>query len=246
MSELRIIPVGERAILVEFGSDIRPDIQASVSALDQALTAARHPALTEWVPTYRSVLVHYDPLKISADKLTDWLCDLCRQPVETTAVLRRRVTIPVLYGSEMGPDLPFVAEHTKLSTEEVVRLHTQPDYLVYMLGFLPGFPYLGGLPPALITPRLATPRTTVPAGSVGIADRQTGVYPLNSPGGWQLIGRTPVRLYDAHSEQPFLLRPGDLLRFQSVTPDEYREVEQQVKLQCYQPLVEEGVRHEQH
>jgi KipI family sensor histidine kinase inhibitor len=239
------LPVGEAAVLVEYGQDVSPLIQASVSALEQALLREMHPAITEWIPTYRSLLVHYDPLQVGYQEMADWLSARSNQTGDAGAVPRRRVTLPVLYGGEMGPDLPFVAQHSQLPEQEVVRLHQQPDYLVYMLGFMPGFPYLGGLDPRIVTPRLTTPRTSVPAGSVGIADRQTGVYPLNSPGGWQLIGRTPVRLYAPERSEPIMLRPGDLLKFRAVTADEYREVAQQVAEGGYQPLVEEGVYYEQ-
>lgn len=245
MSTVRMMPVGEGAVLVEFGQDISPAIQAGVSALEQAIIREMHPAIIEWVPTYRSLLVYYDPLEISYHEMAAWLLERSSDQGSATAVPRRRVTIPVLYGGTMGPDLDFVAKHTKLDPQEVVRLHEEPDYLVYMLGFMPGFPYLGGLNPKIITPRLTTPRTAVPAGSVGIADRQTGVYPLKSPGGWQLIGRTPVRLYVPERAQPIMLQPGDLLKFRSVTAEEYAEVEQQVTAGNYQPLVEEGIIYEQ-
>lgn len=245
MSMARILPVGEGAILVEFGQDVSPVIQAGVSALEQAITFEMHPAISEWVPTYRSLLVYYDPLQVSYQELADWLLERSSNQGNVEAVPRRRVTIPVLYGGEMGPDLEFVAQHTRLDPAEVIRLHEQPDYLVYMLGFMPGFPYLGGLNPQIITPRLTTPRTAVPAGSVGIADRQTGVYPLSSPGGWQLIGRTPMRLYAPERPEPIMLRPGDLLKFRSVTAEEYADLAEQVAAGAYQPLVEEGIYYEQ-
>lgn len=241
MSQPRLLPVGEGAVLVEFGQDVDPAIQAGVSALEQAISRELHPAISEWVPTYRSLLVYYDPLQASYQELADWLSARCGAVGDASAVPRRRVTVPVLYGGELGPDLPFVAEHTRLTPEEVIERHAAPDYLVYMLGFMPGFPYLGGLDPRIVTPRLTTPRTAVPAGSVGIADRQTGVYPLNSPGGWQLIGRTPVRLYAPERPDPIMLHPGDLLRFQPVTADEYRRLAEQVAAGSYQPLVEEGI-----
>jgi len=240
-----LLPVGEGALLVEFGRDVSPAIQARVAALEQALVKAGHGAVIEWVPTYRSLLVYYDSEQASYREMADWLSGLAAQGGNTQAVPRRRVTIPVLYGGQMGPDLDFVAEHTGLSPDEVIRRHEHPDYLVYMLGFMPGFPYLGGLDPRIVTPRLKTPRTLVPAGSVGIADRQTGVYPVNSPGGWQLIGRTPVRLYAPELTDPIMLHPGDLLKFRSVSQAEYDQISEQVAQGKYQPLVEEGVYYEQ-
>ena len=224
MQKPRILPVGDSGLLLEFGKTIDPDLQAQVSALDNILSMFPHLAISEWVPTYRSLMVYYDPLQISYTALAEWLLNWLQQPVNAEGMARRQVTIPVFYGGTMGPDLDNVAAHNGLTPEEVIRLHQEPDYLVYMLGFLPGFPYLGGLDQRLCTPRLATPRTNVPAGSVGIADRQTGVYPLASPGGWQLIGRTPLKLYDPRRSQPFLLAAGDVLRFQAVTQEEFDRI----------------------
>ena len=243
--QFALLPVGEAAVLVEFGRDVSPAIQARVAALEQAIMKAEHKAIVEWVPTYRSLLVYYDLEQTSYPQMADWLSGLAAQGGDTQAVPRRRITIPVLYGGPMGPDLDFVAEHTGLSPEDVIGRHEHPDYLVYMLGFMPGFPYLGGLDPRIVTPRLKTPRTLVPAGSVGIADRQTGVYPVNSPGGWQLIGRTPVRLYAPELADPIMLHPGDLLKFRSVSQAEYDQIAELVAQGRYQPLVEEGVYYEQ-
>jgi inhibitor of KinA len=207
--------------------------------------ADMHPAIAEWVPTYRSLLVYYDPLQVDYRQMSAWLAERAGQAGAEESVLRRRVTIPTLYGGTMGPDLDFVAEHCRLSPLEVIQLHQQPDYLVYMLGFMPGFPYLGGLDERIVTPRLATPRTKVPAGSVGIADRQTGVYPFDSPGGWQLIGRTPLCLYAPQLEDPILLKPGDLLRFRSIDQAEYEQIAAQVAAGTFRPEVEEGVHYGQ-
>lgn len=224
MTKPNILPVGDSALLLEFGQVIDPEIQARVSALDKILELFPHPAISEWVPTYRSLLVHYDPLQIAYDDLVAWLQSWLQQSVSQQGVNRRQVTIPVLYGGEGGADLETVATHNNLTPEAVIKLHQEPSYLVYMLGFLPGFPYLGGLDQRLVTPRLSTPRTHVPAGSVGIADRQTGIYPLTSPGGWQLIGRTPLKLYDPSRQQPFLLATGDELRFQAITQEEFDRI----------------------
>ncbi|MGI6345022.1 MAG: 5-oxoprolinase subunit PxpB [Bacillota bacterium] len=237
----RIAPVGDSALLVELGRSIDPTLQAAVSALEQAISREPHPAIIEWVPTYCSLMVYYNPLQVSYQELASWLEQRCQRLEQTGPIQRRLVTLPVLYGGEMGPDLAAVAQHCRLSEQEVIALHKEPDYLVYMLGFLPGFPYLGGLPRQLATPRLSTPRTLVPAGSVGIADRQTGVYPLASPGGWQLIGRTPLRLYDATRPQPFLLAAGDLLRFRAINAAEYAEIAEQVAAGTYQPMIQEEV-----
>lgn len=221
MLKVHIWPAGDAAILVEFGNKIDPFLQAQVASLAELLSSAAHPAISEWVPTYRSLLLHYDPLQITYAELSDWLHHLVDRPASAQAPSRRRVTIPVLYGGEMGPDLDAVSKHTNLPPADVIDLHQEAEYLVYMLGFLPCFPYLGGLNDRLATPRLASPRTSVPAGSVGIAGQQTGVYPLTSPGGWQLIGRTPLKLYDPERSQPFLLAAGDSLQFKAITQAEF-------------------------
>jgi inhibitor of KinA len=158
------------------------------------------------------LLVHFDPLEFDYNHTVD----LIRQHLsagEALAKPHRRISIPVYYGGEYGPDLAYVADYHHISVEEVIAIHSGTDYQVYMMGFMPGFPYLGGMNPAIATPRLATPRSKVPSGSVGIAGEQTGVYPLESPGGWQIIGRTPQRLFDLERDPPFLLAPGDVVRF---------------------------------
>jgi KipI family sensor histidine kinase inhibitor len=185
------------------------------AALEAAALADPLFGLGEAVPGYSTLLVHYDPLvlnyaeveaRVRACLISDSVS--LRQP--------RRVEIPVVYGGKEGPDLDFVVQHSGLSAEEVVRIHTSREYPVFLMGFTPGFPYLGGMDPAIAAPRLPTPRSRVPAGSVGIAGAQTGVYPLESPGGWRIIGRTPLRLFDPLRAEPFLLAPGDLVRFISI------------------------------
>jgi inhibitor of KinA len=209
----RILPVGDAALVVEFGDAIHPDIHRRVLALDHALTADPFPGLRETVPTYRSLLVYYDPRQFSWDGARRLVANALARSTDTPMPEPREVEIPVVYGGEFGPDIGFVAAHTGLSEEEVVRLHTSVTYTVYMLGFAPGFVYLGGLPEALATPRLPTPRPSVPAGSVGIAGLQTGIYGLSTPGGWRLIGRTPLTMLDLNRQPPTLLQPGDRVRF---------------------------------
>jgi KipI family sensor histidine kinase inhibitor len=145
------------------------------------------------------------------------------------------VEIPVVYGGEYGPDLDFIISHTGLSRDEVIRRHSAPEYLIYMIGFVPGFTYLGGMPKELATPRLATPRQLIPGGSVGIAGEQTGIYPLDSPGGWQLMGRTPLNVFDAGRREPFLLAAGQYLKFVPIGEDEYRRVAEAVAAGGYEP-----------
>jgi inhibitor of KinA len=209
----RILPVGDAALVVEFRDEIHPDIHRRVLALDHALAADPFPGLRETVPTYRSLLVYYDPRQLSWDEARRLVANALARSTDTPMPDPREVEIPVVYGGEFGPDIGFVAAHTGLSEEEVVRLHTSVTYTVYMLGFAPGFVYLGGLPEALATPRLPTPRPSVPAGSVGIAGLQTGIYGLSTPGGWRLIGRTPLTMLDLNRQPPTLLQPGDRVRF---------------------------------
>ncbi len=209
----RFLPAGESALVVEFGDEIHPDIHRQVLALDYALSREPFPGLRETVPTYRSLLVHYDPLQLAWDDALGYVTDALRRSAEVPMPEPAEVEIPVIYGGEFGPDLEFVAESNGLSVDEVIRLHAGATYTVYMLGFAPGFAYLGGLPDRLATPRLPTPRPSVPAGSVGIAGRQTGIYALSTPGGWRIIGRTLQVMLALHRDPPTLLKPGDRVRF---------------------------------
>lgn len=218
----RIVPCGDRALLVELGHGIDPAVHERVLRLYAALQAEPPPGVEEVQPGYHAVLVLYDPLAVRPAMLAARIRSLLDRPPAAPLPPAALVELPVCYGGEFGPDLPEVARRTGLEPEEVVRLHAAPTYRVYCLGFLPGFAYLGGLDPRLAMPRRATPRVRVPAGSVGIGGRQTGVYPVASPGGWHLIGRTPAPLYLPDREPPCLLRPGDRVRFVPVTPEAFR------------------------
>jgi KipI family sensor histidine kinase inhibitor len=215
----RIKPAGDSAILIELGSEIDPTINDRVYYLASAIEAANFSAVVELIPTYRSLLVSYDPQVTRYDKMIDDLSDIVFNSDfsegERTEV--KIIELPVVYGGDDGPDLDGVAEHAGLTAREVIDIHSGVDYRVYMIGFAPGFPYLGGLDKRIATPRLKTPRVIVPAGSVGIAESQTGVYPNASPGGWQLIGRTAVKLFDVNAESPSLITPGAKIRFVPVT-----------------------------
>ena len=212
-------PVGDAALVVEFGEAIDPAINQRVQAFAQRLEAARLPGITDIVPTYRSVLIHYDPLRLSYEEVTSWARVQFQPAGLPVSAGRNRIEIPTVYGGEFGVDLHFLARYHHLSLKDIIRLHSSADYTVYMMGFMPGFPYLGGLPPELETPRLETPRTLVRAGSVGIAGQQTGIYPLDSPGGWRVIGHTAVKLFDPALDPPTLLAPGDTVRFVPVSPE---------------------------
>ncbi len=212
--EPRLLLAGDSALVVEFGDEISLEVNRKVHALADALGKASLPGLGEAVPTYRSLLIHYDPLRLSCDEVKAFVSEVLQTCEEKLPLKPRVVEIPVVYGGESGPDIEFVAEHSGLfSVEEVIRLHSGAAYTVYMLGFAPGFAYLGGMPEAIATPRLETPRTLVPAGSVGIAGEQTGIYPIATPGGWRLIGRTPLKLFDPEHDPPTLLKAGDTVRF---------------------------------
>lgn len=209
----RILPVGDAALTVELGDRLDQDLNRQVHALDAVLRVHPFPGLIETVPTYRSLLVMYDPL-IANEAVVREALEHALQEMESSSLPEGRlVEIPVRYGGEFGPDLLDVAAHCGLTVAKVIRLHTEPVYHVAMLGFAPGFAYLFGLLSQLATPRLTTPRLRVEPGSVGIAGPQTGVYALSTPGGWRIIGRTPMALFDPNRDQPFTLRAGDRVRF---------------------------------
>jgi len=226
-------------MVVEFGEGIDAETNARVRLLHHALRDDAHAGIVETVPTYRSLMVHYDPLVLFGDALEDLLLTAAGRLPEQIREQVRTVEIPVRYGGEAGPDLAEVAAIAGLDQQAVVDLHAGGDYVVFMLGFMPGFPYLGGLPPGIATPRLATPRTAVPAGSVGIAGAQTGIYPSESPGGWRLIGRTPVRLFDPLQSPPALLEAGDHVRFVPVGQTDYDAIAREVEAGAYRPAVRE-------
>ncbi len=218
------IPCSDSSLLVRFGETIDPVQHRQVLALLRALAERREPGIVNLHPAYASLLIEFDPLRIGVEEISALLAgvDLGTAPDETTC---RRHEIPVCYDPELGPDLADVSDLTGLSGEEIVALHTAPEYLIYFLGFSPGFAYLGGLPAALIVPRLASPRKLVPAGSVAIGGEQTGIYPKNSPGGWRIIGRTPARLFTPSDEQhPTLFQPGDRVRFSSISRSRFEEI----------------------
>ena len=217
--------VGDRGLLVEYGNGISPQINRKVRSMNEAVSRRPPEGILEAVPNYRSILIRYDPLVTNPERLKDELNALQSHLKEIEIPPPRVTEIPVCYGGEYGPDIEFVASRNGISVEEVIKLHSEPKYLIYMIGFSPGFPFLGGLNENLHTPRLKTPRTMVPAGTVGIANNQTGIYPVASPGGWQLIGRTPLKLFDPDKPNPFLLEAGNMLRFKPVSHDRFEDLQ---------------------
>jgi len=218
-----IFPLSEYALTVRFSDEINESANDKAYQFTSWLEKQSIKGIVEVVPTFSSVTIYYDPLVLGTyeqvrHQTKRWL----EQMERTIQPKARTIVIPVCYGGEFGPDLPEVARYHGISEEEVVRLHAEARYKVYMIGFAPGFAYLGGLPLELATPRRATPRHVVPAGSVGIAGGQTGIYPLATPGGWQLIGRTPLSLFRPTHRQPSVLRAGDIVRFQPMTEKEFR------------------------
>ncbi len=222
--ELKYIPAGDTAFIIKAGDEISEEINAMVRKMLLRLEKEKIRGVTDLIPSYNELMVCYDPSVTGFRELSSALKS-CTSGIENIDLPAAPVIdVPVLYGGDYSPDLQFVADINRLSEEEVIEIHTSAVYLVYMLGFTPGFCYLGGLDPRIATPRRETPRLTIPAGAVGIAGNQTGIYPIDSPGGWQLIGRTPLRLFDPDRKPEFLFRAGDRIRFVSVNGEEYEDI----------------------
>ncbi len=217
-----IKPAGDSAILISFGEVIDEGINGRVQAVARAVEETNFEWLVEVVPAYSSLLVVYDPLRVAYAEVETAIKPLLNAKAEDFE--GRLVEVPVVYGGQYGPDIEFVAEHNGLTVDEVVEIHSRPVYRVHFLGFLPGFAYLGGMDERIAAPRLERPRLKVPAGSVGIAGEQTGIYPLESPGGWRLIGRTPLRLFNPSKEPPTLLQPGDRVKFVPIEESEFKGI----------------------
>jgi inhibitor of KinA len=209
----KIVPLGDSSALVQLGDEIDFKINQRVHALSQLIEASSINGIIETVPAYATLLVYYDPLTLSFTQIKNHLHLKTNQTEEVSNRTPRLIEVPVQYGGEKGIDLESVANHLQLKIADVIRLHSEKLYTVYMMGFTPGYPYMGKLDDALIMPRLETPRTLVPAGTVAIAGSQTGIYSIESPGGWNLIGWTPLKLFDPNSDSPFLFAPGDEVKF---------------------------------
>ncbi len=217
----RIVPAGDSVLVVEFEERIDPVVNAKTIACAEAIQTAAIAGVRDVVPTYRPVAVYFDPLRTDTDALLERIAHDAEAAVPAARAEQPPIRIPVCYGGELGPDLAQVASFATLAEDEVIRLHTAAIYRVFMLGFVPGFAYLGLVDQRIATPRHATPRVRVPQGSVGIAGVQTGIYPAETPGGWQLIGRTPVKPFDATRAEPFLMKAGDAVQFYAIDRAEY-------------------------
>jgi KipI family sensor histidine kinase inhibitor len=234
-----IVPIGDQALSVQFENVISPSVNRKVHRLYEALKKEQPAGISECVPGYRALTVYYDPIQVQYEYLYDLIHHVFVRMDEESEASMNTYYLPVCYDVSFGQDIERLASENELSVDEVVELHSSSSYFIYMLGFTPGFPYLGGLDERLHTPRLETPRAKVEAGSVGIADAQTGVYSIDSPGGWNIIGKTPVSLFNTANDEPALLTPGHLLRFEPVEYKEYIEIEKSVDRGEYSIRVEE-------
>lgn len=233
--------MSDTAMLVEFEAVINPSINGRVRRLMAGLTRKEIEGIVEIVPAYRSLLIHYDPCKITTMQLQGQVERVVEDLDLVVMPRARKFYLPVCYDDTLGPDLAYVAEYHELTKDEVIAIHASRDYLVYTIGFLAGMPYLGELPERIATPRLEKPRTRIPVGSVAIAGNQTGIYPLESPGGWRIIGRTPIGIYTPKQDPPTLLASGDYVRFVPISLQEFEEIEKRRQTGDYQLRIEEVV-----
>lgn len=229
----QILICGDCAVTINFGNSISMEMNKIITGFVKELKRTPIVGVSDLIPTYSSLTICYNPAIIGFKEICREIAKRIENIKISDDYTKRVVVIPVCYDEEFGEDLSYVADHANLSIDEVIQLHTSTDYLIYMLGFLPGFAYLGGLDNRLVTPRLETPRPIIPARSVGIGGEQTGIYPLTSPGGWRLIGRTPVKPYDPTRKEPFLYVAGDFIRFKSISKKEFYEIENLVSIKKY-------------
>ena len=231
--KVRFLSAGDRALVVEFGDRIDRALSNDVLRLDASLRSSGLPGVVEIVPTFRSLMVHYDPMATARAELEQAITSMLdrQSDLRGAATLWR---VPVCYDGEFAPDLAEVAHLIGATPSEVAALHSAARYHVYMLGFLPGFPYMGDLPHRLALPRRADPRLRVPAGSVSIATTLTAIYPYESPGGWHLIGATPIRLFDPARPRPALFQPGDIVQFERIDPASFAAIRRAVDSSNYE------------
>lgn len=238
-TDLQFFPAGDRAILAQLGKEIDEAVNDRVRTLYRAVLAAADPAIIEAVPAYTTVLVHYRPEVRSFAEMKAFLTDLASKTAadSTAETGRRTLVVPVCYGLHFGPDLWEMEEKLGLSRQEIIDIHSGRDYRIYMMGFLPGFVYLGGMDERLAYPRLKKPRLRIEAGAVGIAGGQTGIYPSVSPGGWRIIGNTPILLFDPSKDPAVPVSAGDAIRFRPIPVDEWYEIKHRVQKGQYEPEV---------
>ncbi len=227
MKSEEFFSAGDCSVLIKFGDEIREETNKKLNKFNKMLTDYNHEAIIDTIPSYCALLINYKPELIRYGELVKFLRDLSENINSELEQDKEIVEIPVLYGSEKGIDIEAVAKHNNLSKENVISLHSEPEYLIYMLGFTPGFPYLGGMNKKIATPRLETPRVKIEAGSVGIAGEQTGIYPINSPGGWQIIGQTPIELFNINRKNPILLKSGQYIKFKPINQEEFDKIKAQ-------------------
>ena len=228
-NEVKYLYCGECGIVMEFANEIDKNVNAKIRSIVDYIDNDKLDYIIDILPTYRSILIQYDALKISYDELIKKLKTYENMSTSSQDETVRLIKIPTVYAKEYGPDIEFVANHNNITVDEVINIHTSTDYLVYMLGFIPGFTYLGGMSEKIATPRLESPRLQIYPGSVGIAGKQTGMYPSMSPGGWRIIGRTPLKLYNPDSDTPVYISSGDYVRYVSISEEEYNEILKKVE-----------------
>ncbi|MEH7096710.1 5-oxoprolinase subunit PxpB [Neobacillus vireti] len=232
---IEIKSLGDLSLQVSFGNQISEKIQREIQQFIRGLEEANIKGITEWVPAYCTVAIHYQPERISYHDLKSWVKRIYTSSANKMDDEQRLVyEVPVYYGGATGPDLAYVADYHQISEKEVIQQHTSKEYLIYMMGFVPGFPYLGGLPPSLAVPRLDHPRPSVKAGAVGIGGNQTGIYPADVPSGWQIIGITPLKLFDLERPSPFLFSAGNYIKFYPIDWNEYKRIQQVTAMKVYQ------------
>lgn len=236
--QIRLLAAGDSAIVAEFGNTVDMSLNALVQALRKKIESAPFTGFRETVPTYRSLAICFDPIKTDVLKLEEKLKKMIENLDAADSSEKTVVTIPTCYLGDYAPDMKNVADHTKLSVDEIIKRHSSVDCYCYMLGFTPGFPYLGGMDETLATPRLKEPRELITAGSVGIANKQTGIYSVPSPGGWQLIGRTPLKIFDADRNPPIFLKAGMWVRFKPISEAEFADIEKTVLDGTWRPEVQ--------
>lgn len=238
--DVKIMPAGDAALVVEFGDIIDENVNAHVHALARKIEEQHIEGIMEVVPTFRSVLVQYDVFVCSYSQIRDIVHSLADNLNVLDKTAKKIVKIPCCYGARFGQDLSDMEKLTGLDRDEIIAIHSSTDYKIYMLGFLPGFVYLGGLDKRIEVPRLKTPRVKIRKGAVGIGGNQTGIYPMDSPGGWRLMGATPIDLYDENRETPILLTAGEYIRFVPISILDYYDIRQEILKGTYRlEVVEE-------